>query len=266
MGGGGLNLLPKKSYCPWKPENIERVLRDEQKLLLEQEQQKQKEKGQRLDKIRRKGQQQQDDTTNNGHINLFQSEEEEFLKQKIMGNQPKQQSGIKPVSLGQSELKIRGDNAPFYLKKSTSAVESKELSSKEVKLKASMDPMKDYVRNHSNASNDSAEEETAIVVRSNDAKRERKREKRRKRLYSDDDDGDYKKRKKSKKKKRKKEEKKRRDQTSKDTDLAALRQKRLEREFAEVQRQQATLVSNNDQQDDRKRRYQNQFNPRLSRR
>ena len=74
---GRLIILPKKSYCPWNPENVERVLRDEREHAekIEQEAKKQKaaESRKRLNALKNGG----SDEASLEHVNLFQKEEEE---------------------------------------------------------------------------------------------------------------------------------------------------------------------------------------------
>ena len=68
---GRLVILPKKTYCPWKPENIERVLRDER---LERERlEKERKRSTDNDEDLRRPRGEERTTTRNdeGHINLF---------------------------------------------------------------------------------------------------------------------------------------------------------------------------------------------------
>ena len=81
---GRLTILPKKSYCPWKPENVERVLRDER---LERERLEKEEQATRAGNQQRRRQQQHrregDEPTtssDNGHINLFPEAKEAELR------------------------------------------------------------------------------------------------------------------------------------------------------------------------------------------
>ena len=74
---GRLIILPKKSYCPWNPENVERVLRDErehaEKIEQEAKKQKEAESRKRLNALKNGG----SDEASLQHVNLFQKEEEE---------------------------------------------------------------------------------------------------------------------------------------------------------------------------------------------
>jgi len=181
----GRLILPKKqSYCPWKPNNLKR--RDER---LEKEHsearmiQKTQEANQMIELHLRE--QRQGllllPKPQERHINLFfqQGEEEDRLN-KISTKDQKQQVGIAmPVVLGQSELKARGENRPFYLR---TTEEVKELSSREDIRKDSADPMKDFAKSKNNEDLDDSDE----------ARRHRKKRKSKRRH------GDEKRRRKSK--------------------------------------------------------------------
>jgi hypothetical protein len=178
--------LIKQSYCPWKPNNLKR--RDER---LEKERsaaqmiQKTQESNQMIELHLRE--QRQGllllPKPQERHINLFfqQGEEEDSLN-KISTKD--QKVGIAmPVVLGQSELKARGENRPFYLR---TTEEVKELSSREDKRKDSADPMKDFAKSKNNEDSDDSDE-----ARRHRKKRKSKRrhgdEKRRRKSKSRDD-------------------------------------------------------------------------------
>jgi hypothetical protein len=246
---GRLVILPKKSYCPWKPENVERVLRDER---LERErlerlaEREKRHEHSRLSPLRASA----NDATNDApavqqHINLFQAEEEEFLK-KVAGvngknDEPKKQAGIMPVLLGESELKARGENRPFYLCESE---QSKGSSLKEERRKDSLDPMRNFARK--SQSKDVSEGEEREDEGRNDRKSRKEKERKHGRLKGDDD---------------RKEGRKRSRHNS---DLEELRRRRREREVIESKRE-ADLLYETRRFDDRQRSYQDQYNPGLSR-
>jgi hypothetical protein len=184
MSGGRLVILPKKSYCPWKPENIERVLRDER---LESERQEKESQlcrvvaenhhsTSRLSKLRQLKQTKataitaENTVTTNPtttlqikeesnpknirmqHVNLFQKEEEESADGSLVeGSQANKAAvGIMPVMLGQSELQARGDNLPFYLRAQSlfdrySSDHAHILCPKEESRKNNLDPMKYFI-------------------------------------------------------------------------------------------------------------------------
>ena len=118
---GRLTILPKKSYCPWNQDNVERVLRDER---LERER-LEKEAKANINQRRRKG---EDDKslTADGHVNLFPEAKEAELNlarghhgapsSKADGNN--KEAGIMPVPLGGDEATKRkmGAPVPFYMR------------------------------------------------------------------------------------------------------------------------------------------------------
>jgi hypothetical protein len=141
---GRLVILPKKSYCPWNPQNVERVLRDER---LERERQQQEEAAiTRQPSQRRPWQQLQQEltSTNNTptsataihrdanttantdesqHYNLFAAEEMAMLEGAVTAGPklPRLPPGIMAVPLGgdaviSSSSSHRRDQLPFYLR------------------------------------------------------------------------------------------------------------------------------------------------------
>jgi len=117
---GRLVILPKKTYCPWKPENVERVLRDER---LERE---------RLEREAKQNQSQSTSTlvrrrtgTNNnnddGHINLFPEAKDAELNL-VRGTNEKTISTkavdyIPDAPLGGDEARRRKSGiVPFYMR------------------------------------------------------------------------------------------------------------------------------------------------------
>ena len=270
---GRLVILPKKSYCPWNRDNVERVLRDEKRLERLTTTTRQVVVSTRIEQLAivlrgsntgkndvsslPLAQQQQHE-----HVNLFR-QEEESCRNAILQSSVKDrehQTGISPVQvLGQSKLETRGDNRPFYLR--TGALEEKLLSPREERRKESLDPMKDFykdksskfkvkVKNHLESHGDLA---TA---------RRPKHESKRRRSSKHDKSG------------RRfvvKQSKHYRD----NIDIESLRQRRLEREAIESKRAAdaaSSSLSSSKQDDDydcwkndRKRSYHNQYNPGLSR-
>ena len=136
---GRLTILPKKTYCPWKPENIERVLRDER---LEREridkesanaakhkqQRLQYDGSSRIDGVKR-GDIKSNEESNKekGHINLFPEAKEAELRL-TQGPSSTQQtnnnngikideSGVAPIPLGGNEsINRKVGNVPFYMR------------------------------------------------------------------------------------------------------------------------------------------------------
>ena len=255
---GRLVILPKKSYCPWKPENIERVLRDER---LEKERLERAEK-QRLTTILAqstrikqlailRGSKDEILPPPQKHVNLFQEEEEESCRNAVsdsLGRVREQQMGILPVVLGQSELATRGDNRPFYLR---TAPEKKFLSSKEERRKESLDPMKGFSRKKQ-SSKFKVDRQLHADDLSTDAPRKKKHESKRRHSKACDKD----------------DESTRRQRSKHRDSLESLRQRRLERETVESNRAAVVLMERDDDgiwKNDRKRPYHNQYNPGLSR-
>ena len=149
---GRLIILPKKSYNPWKPENVERVLRDErlererQAQLDEADEKKRSEDRVQLLKTKRgkSGARSKndkdvgtdtndtDDDAGTGtaleHVNLFADEEKAMMEKAVSGDGPvseadktnQSSAGIMPLCLGGEEAaRRRGEKSvPFYLQPS----------------------------------------------------------------------------------------------------------------------------------------------------
>jgi hypothetical protein len=254
---GRLVILPKKSYCPWKPGNVERVLRDER---LEKERVERTEKQRltttlpqstRIEQLAiLRGRIDEISPPLQRHVNLFQEEEEESCGNAVSDNRGKvreQQMGILPLVLGQSELETRGDNRPFYLR---TAPEKKLLSLKEERRKESLDPMKGFSRKRQ-SSKFKVDHQFHADDSSTDAPRKKRHESKRRHSKARDKDDES-----------------ARPQRSKHRDsLESLRQRRLERETVESNRADVLMEGDDDGiwKNDRKRPYHNQYNPGLSR-
>jgi len=135
---GRLTILPKKTYCPWKPENVERVLRDErlerERLEREAKQSSDALKDQRRRRRRKAAGEDdggEDEETSkertiseeNGHINLFPEAREEELRlvgqksKPSTSNQNVNDGGVAPVPLGGDEAtKRKLGSVPFYMR------------------------------------------------------------------------------------------------------------------------------------------------------
>ncbi|KAL7524903.1 hypothetical protein ACHAWF_001129 [Thalassiosira exigua] len=130
---GRLTILPKKSYCPWNPENVERVLRDE-RLERERLEKDQNEKARAEDERRRRRREGEDGTTTDGHVNLFPEAKDAELRL-ARGLAPKpggastirtEGSGVLPVPLGGEEAAKRKMGAvPFYMRPQNHTEEGK---------------------------------------------------------------------------------------------------------------------------------------------
>lgn len=122
---GRLTLLPKKTYCPWKPENVERVLRDER---LERERQQAvaaRSLGDEDDARRRRRRYDE-----GGHINLFPEAKDAEIRFITGGRGNEKQSkpssssvaaeALPPAPLGGDEAaKRKSGNVPFYMRQSS---------------------------------------------------------------------------------------------------------------------------------------------------
>jgi len=224
-----------------------------------------------------------DEATRSGHVNLFALEEEENRKRaekatstiNSVGEEKRKNAGIMPLYLGQSASK-----ESFYLQAGCLAPQDQELTAKESRLKRRMDPMKEFVRTEgdtkqfkeeskarkpdpprtkhrrrnsskyesSSDSSSSESESTSSTSSCSDdsSRRHRRRHKRRKSSSLS-------------RKRRRKDKKTRKDETSQ-TSLEELRQRRAQRESRERERQNSLIASSGGNQ-----RYQDQYNPKLSR-
>lgn len=254
---------------------MERVLKDEklekERQERENEQHGKQESRKRLESLKQGERDELSETPT--HVNLFEKEERAMVEQVATGTvtEKKKNSGIMPVVLGETELKNRGDKRPFYLK-----VEQKmaETNPKDKIQKTRMDPMHMFVRR-------GAEEEK----QEESADRESRRKRQHRAGESDEGSATEKRRRKFHKRKRRHKEKRDRDRDrdreekrckfSRDKQrkgnrvessptIEELRRRRRDREERESQRegeiilrQTQKIVTN---------RYQDQYNPGLSRR
>ena len=263
---GRLIILPKKSYCPWKPENVERVLADEclakEKLRTKNEQcENELQIKTRLNSLRATK-----DELETKRFNLFEDEQGQYLKQCTEGQEKTaENTGVLPVVLGATELKYRGGNRPFY---AWGRERQAELSEKEEKRKDQMDPMQPHKKRRSNTAvkdsgatqNTAREQASSNPSRKSsggtrEARRRRKGEQRRRRKHRPDSDGivvhdeDFR----TRKKEARKKQKKRRTYDS----VEEMRLRRQEREGNEAMRA-AEILRPDQRQYDQRTSYQNQ--------
>lgn len=229
---GRLVILPKKSYCPWKTENVERVLRDErldkERRDKEQERVKQEESRARIRALKKEPEREKDQQR---HINLFEQEERAVNDQAV--------NGIKASSL---EIQTLGEVTrvtPFYLQissMSSSPMNGRDadISMKDRKRKAALDPMHTFASESSTYVDVGRRRCDSLDLEPSTGARQRRHEK----------------------KKRKSK-----DSATRST-VEELRWRRKEREEIEVRRA-ASLTRT--EQDGRSNGYQNQYNPHLSR-
>ena len=316
---GRLIILPKKSYCPWNPQNVERVLRDERRHAEAQEQAAAREETaqaqQRLDTIKGKKNTnmqrnianedpvEEESQSEGGRFSLFAQEEQAAARlisstttsTSEQKNAKSSSDGIQPLYLGQSAK----DVATFYKRENSRALSS----STEKRLKSSMDPMGQFDIQSLPHSQAQEEEEPKLSAKSSQSeqrssrhkhsnqkiKRKHKRDNDKRHLsQSTDDDSSSdtsssddsrrrhrKHRRKSSSRHRRKERKhsqhrkrdgkQRKSESSRDhcrDSIEELRKRRLEREEQEKQRQDSVLHG----RATLSRKYQDQYNPGLSRR
>ncbi|KAL7485058.1 hypothetical protein ACHAW6_010660 [Cyclotella cf. meneghiniana] len=120
---GRLIITTKKTYCPWNPANVERVLRDErlERERIEREAQQAKE----ATKQQRRGDEANVNHDLQGHINLFPEAEEAELRLAQGGGRSTKgihgdkqvNGGVMPVPLGGEEASNRKvGRVPFYMR------------------------------------------------------------------------------------------------------------------------------------------------------
>ncbi|KAL7465768.1 hypothetical protein ACHAXS_006091 [Conticribra weissflogii] len=127
---GRLVILPKKTYCPWNPSNVERVRRDEwlERERVEKEQRLvEEEDRRRKSRCRNQSDAERQSLTkeHKGHVNLFPEAEEAEKKLFHEGGikaadksvEKSDNNGVFPVPLGGDEAKNRkSGKLPFYMR------------------------------------------------------------------------------------------------------------------------------------------------------
>jgi len=160
---GRLTILPKKTYCPWKPENIERVLRDErlerERIEKESVANTRHKQQQRLQHREGRDANSNEESNNNekGHINLFPEAKEAELRlthtsslsnqqQHTTNNGKVDESGVEPIPLGGNEsINRKIGNVPFYMRSSTTAVSSTTTTSNKINGNSSNNGEEKYI-------------------------------------------------------------------------------------------------------------------------
>jgi hypothetical protein len=252
---GRLVILPKKSYCPWKPENVARVQRDEEQHQTQLEQRLQSEKqqcGQERNRLllQRKLAKDDQEETSLQHVNLFQAEEDRANKKEALWS----------AQHHHHNHHEGGSKRSHHCSTSTIDTNSGHQDSKrDEDRKAAMDPALLFMRNN-NPNNNKRLHDTIIVkepagtIRQRIAKKEKD-------IDDGSDNGSDARRK--RKKHRKKEAKRKTKQSIGATDLEGLRRRRRERESNE-QLRQAELTTRTSQ-NFRQYRYNDQYHPTLAR-
>ena len=231
---GRLVISSKKGYCPWKRENVERVLRDERLAREKAAQQEDAAQGNApaWKKLKASSESQQQE-----RFSLFEQEEQQGAQDFVQGSKAKVTPGILPVYLDSSS-KRRKDGSrkdPFYLHLPHN--DSKETEQREDARKSAMDPMRAYHRKE----------------RSKDDNTKKLSATRRRREAESAKDNESLRHKKKRHKKRKHEKK------TTTTELQELRERRLQREQAEQKRQDSIRTTPSST-------YNERFFPELARR
>jgi hypothetical protein len=114
---GRLVLLPKKSYTPWNPKNVERVLKDEALAREEQEKEvkaiREIESRNRLKELKRS-----EDGERQKHVNLFEREENNVVMEKKRRLEREEEEGTKRQPSSRVYLHRTNENnhvVPFYM-------------------------------------------------------------------------------------------------------------------------------------------------------
>ena len=261
---GRLIILPKKSYCPWNPDNVARVERDEAAHRQDQERRLSR-PSQSTRRIMAVQQQQQSDVKEpRHHVNLFQIEQDEATAAATRETAKSAKSKLQEI--------------PFYMqpasKAKAAAVGDDDKQEHDCQRKASLDPAMSFMppgsgsrnghrrRRHDDATNDySSQPDGPTKPSSKHTSKHEKRRSRRTNHHYDRDDGDE-----STDSRHKSKRSKHHDKTTSAPEsllLADLRQRRHEREAAERRRQEIVLggrVKLSQQQ-----RYNDQFYPKHAR-
>jgi hypothetical protein len=232
---GRLIILPKKSYCPWNPRNVQRVLRDEEAHAAAEEQEAKKQK---FEETRRRTKLSGEEKLE--HVNLFLQEEKD-----------------KELETSHREL------SPGHLHFRHSAAESMNKGSEQItkdeSLKSNMDPMKSFCVKKSDSNSRDVQRQPLLAQEydkhgagqcSESKRRKKKRSKLSRRRSSTDSDTESSssigsewslRRQRNHKRKRKKRSRHRREETQRpverDVEIQELRLRRAQREERERQRQ-----------------------------
>eukprot|EP00977_Amphora_coffeiformis_P000412 scaffold108_cov162-Amphora_coffeaeformis.AAC.23 len=244
---GRLKILGKKSYCPWKADNIARVRRDEQA----QQERQRREHEREATAVREKrwaalGGRQPNPLSGHprsSHVNLFAKEEQDAV---LLKTAPE-----KTTTATTQGKRPKSDEVPFYLKTDpfASGERDNKLESQERQRRKNLDPMSRYHPDQCERIVD----DSMIGSNKNEGNTKKPSHGRRKRrssesvsdcssTKSDDEDGNSQSRR-SKRKRRKHKKKRPRDQKKErqfhtsSISMQELRQKRIERERQEKERQ-----------------------------
>jgi hypothetical protein len=135
---GRLTILPKKTYCPWKPENVERVLRDER---LDRQDRERQQARLHQEESRARWRALKGDCKNEEHFNLFQSNEEYIREQGTHNKSSKTTMKIPTTTTTLGELTRK---RPCYLQVGSKTHDTLDLN--DMKRKDAMDPMQQFLK------------------------------------------------------------------------------------------------------------------------
>lgn len=233
---GRLKISGKKSYCPWKAQNVARVRADEKRHREQERQTQARDVTGRLEQRWNSLSAQQQEGRSSLHVDLFAKEEQQAI---LQTNEVQQSAGKQST-----KTKAASKQVPFYMQAPTTTL-TKEGSvdpnnnQRERDKRRRLDPMSQY------HPHEYAKKECQC------SDKERKRSNRKSSPHSwrsdsssdDDSDGSSRKHRKERWKRRKKEKTIRKDETLKESStslsMQELRRKRIERELEEKERQKA---------------------------
>jgi hypothetical protein len=158
---GRLIILPKKSYCPWNPKNLERVAQDEKEHREKQEQEEkqrcQEESHLRLTQLRKRIRDHDDADDKLQRFSLFAKEEQEqndrLQGESLQGNPRAGQNSARGNKIQKDKRRNLGDfssmsdDTPFYMKSRPNgedAQPSEAILRKDRRVKDHLDPMKQF--------------------------------------------------------------------------------------------------------------------------
>ncbi|GKY93934.1 hypothetical protein MPSEU_000360300 [Mayamaea pseudoterrestris] len=277
---GRLVILPKKSYCPWKPENLARVERDE-RMHAEQLQQ------QNCQRVRKRGHERMDRMRNEKsrggshgttitsespqHVNLFRREEDEAAR---LGGQRRTNTS------GRSSRLTAGTEAkPFYIEQPVcigTKSRSDLVHEAQHVLKTALDPASTFMSNDTHGQNyhnsrtqstrqNQAPDLVQIQLGRTSSLPKHDERRRRRRKHGDDESVSNIHKETSKRSIRKKQRMEQSQPSISDGALADLRRRRMVRESDERERQETITTSYGYANGRNQRKYNDQFHPSLAR-
>lgn len=223
---GRLKISGKKSYCPWKAQNVARVRADEKRHREQERQTQARDETGRLEQRWNSLSAQRQEEQSSLHVNLFAEEEQ----QAILQTNEVQQS----VGKQSTKTKAASKQVPFYMQAPTAHTKEESVdpnnNQRERDKRRRLDPMSryhlhEYVKKNVNArtrKGNAAIENSSSDDDSDDSSRKHREERRRRKRH-------------------KKESASRKGETPRESStslsMQELRRKRIERELEEKERQ-----------------------------